>query len=236
MTHLQRGSTSNTISRYKECMNAAWDDIFSSLQGVVYLALLLPWFLLAAPESHSSSVCFSLCFSSSYSFYYLHRLIIRCTTLLPSFFSRNSRLYCKKLVIHLWFKVLSIAGHYFLRVAYESRVEKTDHLLRLSTNRSNFLPLHKTGSAGQPGRVPLIETSDSQRKQHLENTAGGVGLPISTFPSMSWPLSQHGVEHCHAAKSLYVSLVVLQPFVFQCSAQTHQLRSIPIACDCFSRF
>jgi len=33
--------------------------------------------------------------------------------LLPPFF-RNSRLYCKKLVIHLWFKVLSIAGHYFL--------------------------------------------------------------------------------------------------------------------------
>ena len=28
-------------------------------------------------------------------------------------FFRNSRLYCKKLVIHL-FKVLSIAGHYFL--------------------------------------------------------------------------------------------------------------------------
>jgi len=30
------------------------------------------------------------------------------------FFFRNSRLYCKKLIIHLWFKVLSIAGHYFL--------------------------------------------------------------------------------------------------------------------------
>ena len=71
------------------------------------------------------------------------------------------------------------------RVAYESRVEKTGHPLRLSTNRSNFLLLHKTGSAGQPDRVPLIETSDSQREQRLENTAGGVGLPISTFPSMS---------------------------------------------------
>jgi len=35
-------------------------------------------------------------------------------TLLPPFFFQNSRLYCKKLVIHLWFKVLSIAGHYFL--------------------------------------------------------------------------------------------------------------------------
>jgi len=38
---------------------------------------------------------------------------IRCTTLLPPFFFRNSRLYCKKLVIWfiLWFKVLSIAGY-----------------------------------------------------------------------------------------------------------------------------
>jgi len=50
---------------------------------------------------------------------------------------------------------------FHLSVAYESRVEKTGHLLRLSTNRSNFLLLHKTGSAGQPDRVPLIETSDS---------------------------------------------------------------------------
>jgi len=67
----------------------------------------------------------------------------------------------------------------------ESRVEKTGHLLKLSMNRSNYLLLHKIGSAGQTGRVPLIETSDSQREQRLENTAGGVGLPISTFPSMS---------------------------------------------------
>jgi len=34
------------------------------------------------------------------------------------------------------------------RVAYEFRGEKTGHLLKLSTNRSNFLLLHKTGSAG----------------------------------------------------------------------------------------
>ena len=79
----------------------------------------------------------------------------------------------------------SLATTFFHLSAYESRVEKTGHLLRLSTNRSNFLLLHKTGSADQPGRVPLIETSDSQREQRLENMAGGVGLPISTFPSMS---------------------------------------------------
>ncbi|KYM79408.1 hypothetical protein ALC53_10136 [Atta colombica] len=84
-------------------------------------------------------------------------------------------------IVHRWPLLSSI-----FRVAYyEFRVEKTGQLLRLSTNRSNFLLLHKTGSAGQPGRVPLIETSDSQREQRLENTAGGVGLPISTFPNIS---------------------------------------------------
>jgi len=75
-------------------------------------------------------------------------------------------------IIHRWPLLSPI-----FRVAYESRVEKTSHLLRLSTNRSNFLLLHKIRSAGQPRRVPLIETSDSQREQRLENTAGGVGLP-----------------------------------------------------------
>ncbi|KYN22344.1 hypothetical protein ALC57_05249 [Trachymyrmex cornetzi] len=83
-------------------------------------------------------------------------------------------------IVHRWPLLSPI-----LRAAYESRVEKTDHPLRRSTNRYNFLLFHKTGSAGQPGRVPLIETSDSQKEQHLENTAGGVGLPISTFPSIS---------------------------------------------------
>ena len=119
-------------------------------------------------------------------------------------FFRNSRLYCKKLIIHLWSTVhrWPLLSPIF-RVAYESRVEKTGHLLRISANRSNFLLLHKIGSAGQPGRVPLIETSDSQKEQRLENTAGGVELLISTFPSMSW-LSQHGVDH--ATKSLYFSL------------------------------
>ena len=83
-------------------------------------------------------------------------------------------------IVHRWPLLSPI-----FRVTYESHVEKTGHLLRLSTNRSNFLFLHKTGSASQPGRVPLIETSDSQREQRLENMAGGIGLPISMFPSMS---------------------------------------------------
>ena len=58
-------------------------------------------------------------------------------------------------IVHRW-PLLSL----IFRVAYESR-EKTGLLLRLSTNRSNFLLLHKTGSAGQSGRVPLIKTSGS---------------------------------------------------------------------------
>ena len=77
-------------------------------------------------------------------------------------------------IVHRWPLLSPI-----FQVAYESRVEKTGHLLRLSTNRSNFLLLHKIGSAGQPGRVSLIETSDSQREQRLENTADGVDFHLN---------------------------------------------------------
>jgi len=129
-------------------------------------------------------------------------------------------------IVHRW-PLLSL----IFRVAYESRVEKTGHLLKLSTNRSNFLLLHKTGSAGEPGRVPLIETSDSQREQHLENTAGGVGFPISTFPSLDH-FRNMGSSIVMLQNHFIVFLVVLRPFVIQ----RHQLRSIPIVCDCFSRF
>ena len=129
---------------------------------------------------------------------------IRCTTLLPPFFFRNSKLYCKKLVIHLWFKVLSITGHYFLPSFGSVRIPRRKNWSSFEAiHESNFLLLHKTGSAGQHRPCAMIETSDSQREQRLENTAGEAGLPISTFPSMSWPLSQHEVEHCHAAKSHY---------------------------------
>ena len=134
-------------------------------------------------------------------------------------------------IVHRWPLLSPI-----FRVAYQSRVEKTGHLLRLSTNRSNFLLLHKIGSAGQPGRVPLIETSDSQREQHLENTAGGVGLPppFQRFQICLDHFRNMGSNIVMLQNHFIVSLVVLRPFVFQCSAQTHQLRSIPIAC--FSRF
>lgn len=39
---------------------------------------------------------------------------------------------------------------------------------------------------------------------------GQLGFLISMFPSTSWPLWQHGVEHYHAAESLY--------HVFRCIA------------------
>ena len=115
-------------------------------------------------------------------------IYIRCTTLPPPFFS-EIRVFIVKNWLYIfdskYCPSLATTFSHLSGSVDESRVEKTGHLLRLSTNRSNFLLLHKTGSASQPGRVPLIETSDSQREQRLENTAGGVGLPISTFPSMS---------------------------------------------------
>ena len=78
-----------------------------------------------------------------------YNVYIRCTTLLPPFFFRNSRLYCKNwLYIYDSKYCPSLATTFSHLSAYESRVEKTGHLLRLSTNRSNFLLLHKTGSAG----------------------------------------------------------------------------------------
>ena len=61
-------------------------------------------------------------------------------------------------IVHRW-PLLSPT----FRVAYESHVEKTGHLLRLSRIDPIFY-FFKIGSAGQPGRVPLIETSDSQRE------------------------------------------------------------------------
>jgi len=78
-------------------------------------------------------------------------------------------------IVHRWPLLSPI-----FRVAYESRVEKTGYLLRYPRIDPIF---YFFISAGQLGHVPLIETS--QREQCLENTAGGVGLPISTFPSMS---------------------------------------------------
>ncbi|GFW41091.1 uncharacterized protein TNCV_415001 [Trichonephila clavipes] len=82
-------------------------------------------------------------------------------------------------IVHHWPLLSPI-----FRAAYESCVVKPGYLLKRSTNRSKFLLLHMTGSAGQPGRVSLIETSDNPREQALENTVGGVGLPISAFPSV----------------------------------------------------
>ena len=132
-------------------------------------------------------------------------------------------------IVHRWPLLSPI-----FRVAYESRVEKTGDLLRLSTNRSNFLLLHKTGSAGQPGRVPLIETSDSQR-EHTSGEYGGWGR-TSHFNVFKYVLIIFATWG-RALSCCKITLSCLSLYcVFQYSAQTHQLRSIPIACDCFGRF
>ena len=119
------------------------------------------------------------------------------------------------------------------QVAYEFRVEKTGHLLRLSTNRSNFLLLHKTGSAGQPGRVPskqvIVRGSNVWRIRRV-----GYDFSFQRFQVCLDHFRNMGSSIVMLQNHFIVSLVVLQLFVFQCSAQTHQLRSIPIACVCFS--
>jgi len=69
---------------------------------------------------------------------------IRCTTFLPPFFPE-----IRGFIVKNWLYIYdskycpSLATTFSIFRAYESRVEKTDHLLRLSTNRSNFLLLHK---------------------------------------------------------------------------------------------
>lgn len=61
----------------------------------------------------------------------------------------------------------------------------------------------KDGTAAQLRRVLMIKTNDSPREQGLENIAGRVGFPISTFPSIFRLLTQPELEHFHAVKSFY---------------------------------
>ena len=103
-------------------------------------------------------------------------------------------------------------------------LEKTMHLLRWSTNRSIFWLLHKSGNADEPGRVPSIGTSGSRKEQRLESKERGVKPPILAFPSMSWPILRHVAEHFMLEDNSVVFLLVLQPFLFQSSAQAHQFR------------
>jgi len=88
-----------------------------------------------------------------------------------------------------------------------------------------FFFLHKTRNAGQPGRVPLIETSNSQREQRLENTAGGVGLPISkiskyvltTFATKSL----YRVSRCIAAVCLSMLGSIRSPVIVSVSFNSY---------------
>ena len=42
--------------------------------------------------------------------------------------------------------------------------------------------LHMSETADLPDHVPSTGTSNNRAAQYLENTAGGVGLPIWAFP------------------------------------------------------
>ena len=125
---------------------------------------------------------------------------------------------------------LAIVGYHF---------EKVMRLLRRSRNRSIFWLLHKSGNADEPDRTPSIKTNGSRKEQRLEGTAGGVRSPISAFQRFHVCLDRS----CDMLTSIFilkdnfiVSLLVLWPFLLQCSAQTHQRRSMPISCDGFTRF
>ena len=136
-------------------------------------------------------------------FIYLKFKNIKCTTLLPPFFSRNLRLYSSKLITYLWFKVLSVASHYFVPSFWQlsdTISKKMMRLLRRSTNRSIFWLLYKSGNADEPSRMPSIERNGSWKEQRLKSTVGGIRPPISVFPSMFWPILWHMAEHCHAGR------------------------------------
>jgi len=79
-----------------------------------------------------------------------------------------------------------VASHYFFPslIAYKFRIERNWHFLRLSMNRviSWYLYMKRT-SVRIGSDVTSIRTS-SETGQYQKSTAGGVGLPISTFPSM----------------------------------------------------
>jgi len=51
-------------------------------------------------------------------------------------------------------------------------------------------------------RISSIGTSGNQTRQYQESTAGGVGLPISVFPSMFWRPVRHEIKHCYAGELL----------------------------------
>ena len=76
-------------------------------------------------------------------------------------------------------------------------------ILYLSTNRSIFGLLHKSGNADKPDPVPSIENNNSRKEQRQESTAGGVRPPILAIPGMSLLVLRHVTEHCHAGGYLF---------------------------------
>ena len=71
-------------------------------------------------------------------------------------------------------------------------------------------------------------------KGHLSQSRGVHPSTIDSFTPFRH--SQTHPQRCCLEDNFVVSLLVLWSFLIQCSAQTHQLRSIPIPCDGFTWF
>jgi len=107
--------------------------------------------------------------------------------------------------------------------AYEFRIKRDRHLLRLSTNRPVFWYLHMKKTCV---RIVCHRTSN-QTGQYQESTADGIGLSIQHFQVYFDGLCDMKSSIVTLKNYFVVYLLVLWPFFFQCSAQTHQLKSIP---------
>jgi len=144
---------------------------------------------------------------------------------------------CEKTVQFVLFKLLSIAGHYFFSSfrQHTNSVERSRHFSRLSMNGSIFWCLHMKRISAWIGRVSSIRTNGNQTGQYQESMVGGIGFSISAFPSMFWRPVRHEIEHCHAGELLYRIFARIAAFFLQCSAQAHQLKSIPITYNGFFR-
>jgi len=96
--------------------------------------------------------------------------------------------------------------------AYEFCVERSRHLLRLSTNRLIFLYLHMKRIV-RIGRMSSIGISGNQTKQYQERIAGG------DFPIQRFQICFDGL--CDIRSSIVMLknyfVVFLRRFLFQCS-------------------
>ena len=135
---------------------------------------------------------------------------IRCTTLLPPFFFRNSRLYCKKLVIWfiLWFKVLSIAGYRIFSYSMQIITEVTMPCEHLRYAIGTFPPpLH-----------PLSVQLTKQRRMASKVLSSGVCLSLS-------PYMLHDPSDCPSPPRRRMTLILV--YIFTRASATSSAGVIP---------